>query len=87
MPDVNILIRTKDGNENYIYTDYDIFSRPKETGYVNGDWLTKTYYDNYNQILSHYDFYTNNISILDDVVLATSNKGRITWTITKVPNS
>jgi len=82
------LIETKDPNGNKIYTTYDIFSRPIETGdLIKKEWLTKTIYDYYGS------YKTNNIFSFKQVYSQSSGfevdtcaKSKITVSIVKVLN-
>ncbi|MFO7657375.1 MAG: DUF6443 domain-containing protein, partial [Bacteroidales bacterium] len=84
------LIQTEDPNGNKIYTKYDIFSRPIETGdAVTNAWLTKTHYDSYSKNGINY------ASVLPynqttygygyaQITTATALKGKVTVTLTRV---
>ncbi len=80
------LIETKDPNGHRIYTKYDIFSRPIETGNaITSQWLTKTHYDSYTKNGITYD----GLSVLPYVNIygytkETSVKDKVTVTVTRV---
>ena len=83
------LIETKDPNGTRIYTKYDIFSRPIETGNAaTGVWLTKTHYDSY---VKNSIYYESELPYIQspygyDYTKETKVKGKITVTITRVLN-
>ncbi|MBN2613001.1 MAG: DUF1565 domain-containing protein, partial [Bacteroidales bacterium] len=88
--DLDRLIQTEDPNGNRIYTKYDIFSRPIETGNaITGAWLTKTHYDSYSKNGINYtsELPYNKTTYgygYTQITSSTALKGKVTATITRV---
>jgi RHS repeat-associated protein len=87
------LSETTDPNGKKIYTTYDNFSRPIETGENNSGtltWLTKTFYDSYSVNGTNYNSSTSKWKY-DNTIYSvntqeTAVKGKTTVTIAKILN-